>query len=1041
MPRFGKDGKRKIRKGAGLLPEQRRSLEDDAYEEDIDAEHTDYRAKRLDEEAEFDDGLPEDFEDEDVCSDDEDDVEDLLPASMRKRSKARSGGSRRQRTDEDEENEEKDEDEDEDGLGSSADSEEYTDLSKMLDDDDEDEDVGESAPSADRSASERMLKAAGLADKKRPRERTEGREEAEYAAGAGGGLSVDALVGSLSGAEGFGQLRRDLASLSRVAGASRASRAQLEAPLERVDKARVERQAATGAAQADVALWQGAVQKHREAEQLHFPLERTARAAANSTTSALTSSFKPTSSMEKGVEALLEAHGLSEGAIAKGEELELSNISEEEVKKRTAELRKMRDLLFHHERRLKRASKIKSKSYRRVHKKAKAARKEAEVQLAALDKQTAQRLALRKEVERVRERMTLKHKNTSRWAKNALKQQQKNPALRLAVAEQLQRGEELRRKQEDATAAAGDGSSDESISDSEEEGEEESEEGEEGEDLEDGVADLGRPRKAGSRAAGERSASGLLSAMQQESDPALPTKGVLGMGFMQRAIERQRAEAAAVLRQLEDEAKQAEAAANRVEDSDEDDDGSNDDEDGASGSGTKPNAAKRVGRAGGKAATHAGEEDDEEDIDEEEEEDGDFGEIRRLERQEKKALKGAKSAQDARRDALIKESGGGRRHVGSGSSVDADAAQPTSKRAKKAAAAAGGARGVLQACSSDGPITVAAAEQLLPRAADDEEDADEGGGGRGKARKGGKKRKQQDEEEVRAAEDEWGGREWLQGSGAGGAGGSTVPRNFVGAPLASPPQQAPLVTMDASPAAKGSQASKKQKRETAKQTAGAADATDAGTSKKLAAARRAVAAASATAEADAADAADGLVHGASLLAPSSSQQRLLDEAFPEAAAEEFAAEKARLAEAEGAPDDKEAAAAELPGWGSWGGLGARPDRRAEQRKQSAAEARAKLIAEASARRKDAALRNVIVSEKRDKKAAQFTTAGVPFPFTSREQFERSLRAPLGKEWNTAAVHKTLTAPSTTVVKGTLIAPIAMHHKAVAGAPGGKAKPK
>lgn len=208
--------------------------------------------------------------------------------------------------------------------------------------------------------------------------------------------------------------------------------------------------------------------------------------------------------------------------------------------------------------------------------------------------------------------------------------------------------------------------------------------------------------------------------------------------------------------------------------------------------------------------------------------------------------------------------------------------------------------------------------------------------------------------------------------------------------------------------------------------------------KKDVAAKRAAAAASAAAEAEAAEAADGLVHGASLLAPSSQQQRLIDEAFPESAAAEFEAEKARLAEEE-APKDDAAAAADLPGWGAWAGLGAKPDRRAEERKQTAAEARAKLVAEAAARRKDAALRNVIVSEKRDKKAAQFTTAGVPFPFASREQFERSLRAPLGKEWNTAASHKALTAPRTSVVKGALIAPIAMHNKAAPGGGKGKAK--
>ena len=81
------------------------------------------------------------------------------------------------------------------------------------------------------------------------------------------------------------------------------------------------------------------------------------------------------------------------------------------------------------------------------------------------------------------------------------------------------------------------------------------------------------------------------------------------------------------------------------------------------------------------------------------------------------------------------------------------------------------------------------------------------------------------------------------------------------------------------------------------------------------------------------------------------------------------------------------------------------------------------------------------SVKRDKKAAQFTTAGVPFPFSTREQFERSLRQPLGKEWNTAASHKSLTAPSMKVVQGAVIAPIAMHNKATPGAGGSKGKAK
>jgi len=175
---------------------------------------------------------------------------------------------------------------------------------------------------------------------------------------------------------------------------------------------------------------------------------------------------------------------------------------------------------------------------------------------------------------------------------------------------------------------------------------------------------------------------------------------------------------------------------------------------------------------------------------------------------------------------------------------------------------------------------------------------------------------------------------------------------------------------------------------------------------------------------------DWLVDGASLLQPSATQKMLIAQAFPEsAAAAEFEAEKAKLVESEAAVGDE---APDLPGWGDWGGLGAKPSRRAEERRRSAAEARAQLLEEAARKRKDAALSHVIICEKRDKKAARFTTAGVPYPFTSREQFERSLRNPLGTDWNTAESHAALVAPRLSTVRGAIIEAIPQHRKAAAG---------
>jgi U3 small nucleolar RNA-associated protein 14 len=56
-------------------------------------------------------------------------------------------------------------------------------------------------------------------------------------------------------------------------------------------------------------------------------------------------------------------------------------------------------------------------------------------------------------------------------------------------------------------------------------------------------------------------------------------------------------------------------------------------------------------------------------------------------------------------------------------------------------------------------------------------------------------------------------------------------------------------------------------------------------------------------------------------------------------------------------------------------------------------------AAAAAGRKDAKMKTVVMSEKWDKKAAKYTAGSLPFPYTSREVYEGSIRQPLGREFN------------------------------------------
>lgn len=79
--------------------------------------------------------------------------------------------------------------------------------------------------------------------------------------------------------------------------------------------------------------------------------------------------------------------------------------------------------------------------------------------------------------------------------------------------------------------------------------------------------------------------------------------------------------------------------------------------------------------------------------------------------------------------------------------------------------------------------------------------------------------------------------------------------------------------------------------------------------------------------------------------------------------------------------------------GSWGGTGAK--------KAVPKPFLVKKVAGINPRtRDDYGKAHVIISEKRDKKAAKYMIKDLPYPYTSKAQHERSLQTPIGTEWNT-----------------------------------------
>jgi hypothetical protein len=88
---------------------------------------------------------------------------------------------------------------------------------------------------------------------------------------------------------------------------------------------------------------------------------------------------------------------------------------------------------------------------------------------------------------------------------------------------------------------------------------------------------------------------------------------------------------------------------------------------------------------------------------------------------------------------------------------------------------------------------------------------------------------------------------------------------------------------------------------------------------------------------------------------------------------------------------------------SWGGKGAKKSKKNPK-------FLVKTAGIEPALRKDFTTSNVIITEKKDRKAAAFQVKDLPYPYTSVEQFEARFKTPLGSEWNSRAVHQKETMP-------------------------------
>jgi U3 small nucleolar RNA-associated protein 14 len=234
---------------------------------------------------------------------------------------------------------------------------------------------------------------------------------------------------------------------------------KLEAPLPKRQQDKLDRAAANAKANETLERWTDTIKRNRRAENLIFPLQnKSGGETVGETRLQPTTTSAPTNDLESTIQAILQQSGLSNGAddedkIRRGEELELNKRPIEEVMKNRAALRLARELAFREDIRAKRIKKIKSKAYRRVHRKEREKLLEKErSQLKADGVDLSEEEREHNDRRRAEERMGAKHRE-SKWAKGikATGRAAWDQDALDGVTEMARRNEELRRRVEGKT--------------------------------------------------------------------------------------------------------------------------------------------------------------------------------------------------------------------------------------------------------------------------------------------------------------------------------------------------------------------------------------------------------------------------------------------------------------------------------------------------------------------------------------------------------------------------------------------------------------
>ncbi|KAI3966919.1 hypothetical protein MKX01_017570, partial [Papaver californicum] len=322
-----------------------------------------------------------------------------------------------------------------------------------------------------------------------------------------GRVRLQDLIDPLRGTAGYNALSKRLSQVEKKSSA-------ISTPLAKVDQDRIDRIEGYKFSRKEVTKWEPLVKRNREAPTIFFGEQPDVGFA---TVGAIASEFTPRTEFEKKMASVVQDAEVVDAHMNDGARLlELNMISVEDVKDRQNHLAKMRSLLFRHEVKSKHIKKIKSKTYHRLKNKDKLKTSFSDEQM---DPDSAKELAFKQELKRAEERMTLKHKNNSKWAKRAIRRglATQDEGTRAAISNQLNQHAILTRKMNSMNESS---SSDDSS------------EFEDDDDLE-AVADQDGPFKLVTRAIEK-----TLKIIEEEDEA--PKSGVLSLPFMVRGNERRK---------------------------------------------------------------------------------------------------------------------------------------------------------------------------------------------------------------------------------------------------------------------------------------------------------------------------------------------------------------------------------------------------------------------------------------------------------------------------------------------------------------------